>query len=134
MGVPSFIFKAQFLPIPAFGQSLLGDLGELGEPSPCSVADDLRIELDQSELRQQELLERVRELGDETTELRGVVKDLEGQLLASQTTPPRREPITDPSLPSVVKANPETAKGEWVEDLGDSGGALQREQIGRAHV
>ncbi|XP_067109305.1 FYVE and coiled-coil domain-containing protein 1 isoform X2 [Osmerus mordax] len=117
----------EFLPIPDFGQSLLGDLGELGEPSPCSVADDLRIELDQSELRQQELLERVRELGDETTELRGVVKDLEGQLLASQTTPPRREPITDPSRPSGVKANPETAKGEWVEDLGASGGAPQRE-------
>ncbi|XP_073347704.1 FYVE and coiled-coil domain-containing protein 1 [Pagrus major] len=74
----------EFLPIPDLSHSLLGDLGELGEPSPCSIAENLRIELDQSELRQQELLERVQELGKEAAELKGVVKDLQGQLLAAQ--------------------------------------------------
>uniref|UniRef100_A0A671V9R5 FYVE and coiled-coil domain autophagy adaptor 1 n=1 Tax=Sparus aurata TaxID=8175 RepID=A0A671V9R5_SPAAU len=75
---------SQFLPIPDLSHSLLGDLGELGEPSPCNIAENLRIELDQSELRQQELLERVQELGKEAAELKGVVKDLQGQLLAAQ--------------------------------------------------
>ncbi|XP_059200278.1 FYVE and coiled-coil domain-containing protein 1-like [Centropristis striata] len=77
----------EFLPIPDLSHSLLGDLGELGElgePSPCSIAENLRIELDQSELRQQELLVRVQELGKEAAELKGVVKDLEGQLSAVQ--------------------------------------------------
>ncbi|KAM4605105.1 FYVE and coiled-coil domain-containing protein 1-like [Polymixia lowei] len=74
----------EFLPISDLSHSLLGDLGELGEPSPCSIAEDLRIELDQSELRQQELLARVQVLGEEAAELKGVVKDLQGQLLAAQ--------------------------------------------------
>nr|XP_020490896.1 FYVE and coiled-coil domain-containing protein 1-like isoform X1 [Labrus bergylta]XP_020490897.1 FYVE and coiled-coil domain-containing protein 1-like isoform X1 [Labrus bergylta] len=71
----------EFLPIPDLNHSLLGELGELGEPSPCSIAENLRIELDQSELRQQELLVRVQELGKEADELKGVVKDLQGKLL-----------------------------------------------------
>lgn len=74
----------EFLPIPDLSHSLLGELGELGEPSPCSIAENLRIELDQSELRQQELLVRVEELGKEAAELKGVVKDLQGQLVATQ--------------------------------------------------
>lgn len=73
----------EFLPIPDLSHSLLGDLGELGEPS-CSIAENLRIELDQSELKQQELLVRVQELGQEAAELKGVVKGLQGQLLAAQ--------------------------------------------------
>lgn len=74
----------EFLPIPDLSHSLLGDLGELGEPSPCSIAENLRIELDQSELRQQELLTRVQELGKEASELKGVVKGLQGQLETAQ--------------------------------------------------
>ncbi|XP_047446331.1 FYVE and coiled-coil domain-containing protein 1-like isoform X2 [Mugil cephalus] len=70
----------EFLPIPDLNHSLLGDLGELGEPSSSSIAENLRVELDQSELRQQELLARVQELGKEAAELKDVVKDLQGQL------------------------------------------------------
>lgn len=69
---------------PDLSHSLLGELGELGEPSSCSTADNLRIELDQSELRQQQLQVRVQELSQEAAELKGVVKDLQGQLLAAQ--------------------------------------------------
>ncbi|XP_072219354.1 FYVE and coiled-coil domain-containing protein 1 isoform X2 [Leuresthes tenuis] len=73
----------EFLPVPDLSHSLLGELGELGEPS-CSVAENLRIELDQSELRQQELLVQVQELGKEAAELKGVVKDLQRQLSAQK--------------------------------------------------
>uniref|UniRef100_A0A8C2ZUY7 FYVE and coiled-coil domain autophagy adaptor 1 n=1 Tax=Cyclopterus lumpus TaxID=8103 RepID=A0A8C2ZUY7_CYCLU len=74
----------EFVPISDLSHSLLGELEELGEPSPCSIAENLRIELDQSELKQQELLVQVQELGKEASELKGVVKDLEGQLSAAQ--------------------------------------------------
>ncbi|XP_042353416.1 FYVE and coiled-coil domain-containing protein 1-like [Plectropomus leopardus] len=70
----------EFLPIQDLSHSVLGELGELGEPSPCSIAENLRIELDQSELRQQELLVQVQELGKEAVELKGVIKDLQGRL------------------------------------------------------
>ncbi|XP_034559818.1 FYVE and coiled-coil domain-containing protein 1-like [Notolabrus celidotus] len=74
----------EFPPFSELNPNLLGELGELGEPSPCSIAENLRIDLDQSELRQQELLVRVQELGKEADELKGVVKDLQGQLLTAQ--------------------------------------------------
>ncbi|KAM8849149.1 FYVE and coiled-coil domain-containing protein 1-like [Spinachia spinachia] len=60
-----------------------GELGELGEPSP-RIAENLRIELDQSELKRQELLLRVQDSGKEAAELRAVVADLQRQLLAAQ--------------------------------------------------
>ncbi|KAF7662082.1 hypothetical protein LDENG_00246730 [Lucifuga dentata] len=94
----------EFLPVPDLGHSLLSELGEpgeLGEPSPCSIAENLRIELDQSELRQQELLIQVQELSKEAVELKGVVKDLQGQLLAAQKT-------SGHSLSPVLKINPDT--------------------------
>ncbi|XP_061588522.1 FYVE and coiled-coil domain-containing protein 1-like isoform X2 [Cololabis saira] len=75
----------EFLPIPDLSHSLLGELGKLGEPSPSSVAENLRIELDQSELRQQELSVRVEELGKEAAELKGVIKDLQDQLSAQKS-------------------------------------------------
>lgn len=65
-------------------QSLLGDLGELGEASPCSVAESLCVELDQSELRQQELLEQVQKLNQEASELKNIVEDLQGKLSVTQ--------------------------------------------------
>uniref|UniRef100_A0AAQ5Z3D9 FYVE and coiled-coil domain containing 1b n=1 Tax=Amphiprion ocellaris TaxID=80972 RepID=A0AAQ5Z3D9_AMPOC len=76
------------LPVPDLSHSLLGELGELGEPSSSSNLDNLRIELDQSELRQQQLLLRVQKLGKEASELKGVVKDLQGQLLAQKSSNP----------------------------------------------
>uniref|UniRef100_A0A4W6BJ96 FYVE and coiled-coil domain autophagy adaptor 1 n=1 Tax=Lates calcarifer TaxID=8187 RepID=A0A4W6BJ96_LATCA len=76
----------EFLPIPDLSHSLLGELGELGEPSPCSIAENLRIELDQSELRQQELLVQVQELSKEAIELKGVVKNLQGELAAQKSS------------------------------------------------
>ncbi|KAL6103951.1 fyco1 [Pungitius sinensis] len=73
----------EFGPISDFSH---GPLGELGEPSPCSIAENLRIELDQSELQRQELVVRVQELGKEAAELKAVVEDLQSQLLAAQTS------------------------------------------------
>ncbi|KAM9719395.1 FYVE and coiled-coil domain-containing protein 1 isoform 1-T2 [Menidia menidia] len=72
----------EFLPVPDPSHSLLG---ELGEPSPCSVAENLRIELDQSELRQQELLAQIQQLGKEGAELKEVIKDLQHQLSAQKS-------------------------------------------------
>uniref|UniRef100_A0A1A8J9K4 FYVE and coiled-coil domain containing 1 n=3 Tax=Nothobranchius kuhntae TaxID=321403 RepID=A0A1A8J9K4_NOTKU len=66
--------------IPGLSQSLLSELGDSAGPSSCSVAENLRFELDQSELRQRELSARVRDLDKEAAELKGVVKDLQGQL------------------------------------------------------
>ncbi|KAF0046798.1 hypothetical protein F2P81_000431 [Scophthalmus maximus] len=75
-----------FLPAPDLSHSLLGELGELGEPSPCSIAENLRFELDQSELRQQALLVQVQELSREAAELKDVVEDLQGELGAQKLT------------------------------------------------
>lgn len=80
--VSSLSQTQEFAAIPDIGHSLLGDLGELAEP--CSLAENLRIELDQSELRQQELLTQVQELDKEAGELKSVIKDLKGQLLVAQ--------------------------------------------------
>uniref|UniRef100_A0A671VCK5 FYVE and coiled-coil domain autophagy adaptor 1 n=1 Tax=Sparus aurata TaxID=8175 RepID=A0A671VCK5_SPAAU len=108
----------EFLPIPDLSHSLLGDLGELGEPSPCNIAENLRIELDQSELRQQELLERVQELGKEAAELKGVVKDLQGQLLAAQQSS---------GLSVSAAANQETDNQESANQLQTSQEAINSE-------
>uniref|UniRef100_A0A8C1DB95 FYVE and coiled-coil domain containing 1b n=2 Tax=Cyprinus carpio TaxID=7962 RepID=A0A8C1DB95_CYPCA len=80
--VSSYSQQAQeFLPGQDFGSSQLGDLGELGELSG-SASEDLRIELDQSELKQQELQEKIQQLTSEAADLRAVVKDQQEQLLA----------------------------------------------------
>uniref|UniRef100_A0A8C2F6I8 FYVE and coiled-coil domain containing 1b n=1 Tax=Cyprinus carpio TaxID=7962 RepID=A0A8C2F6I8_CYPCA len=81
---------SQFLPGQDFGSSLLGDLGELGELS-CSASEDLRIELDQSELKQRELQEKIRQLTSEAADLKGVVKDLQEQLLAQGPNQEKKE-------------------------------------------
>lgn len=46
----------------------------------ASAVEDLRLELDQSELKQRELLDRVQQLGEEAAELGGVVVELQRQL------------------------------------------------------
>ncbi|XP_068197731.1 FYVE and coiled-coil domain-containing protein 1 isoform X2 [Antennarius striatus] len=73
----------EVLPVSDLSHSLFG---ELGEPS-CSVAENLRIELDQSELRQQELLVQVQVLGKEAAELKDVVQELQDQLLEAKKLP-----------------------------------------------
>ncbi|KAM4728586.1 FYVE and coiled-coil domain-containing protein 1 isoform 2-T4 [Anableps anableps] len=70
------------LQVPDPSHSLLGELGDLGEHSSWTITENLRIELDQSELRQQQLMVHVQELSKEAAELKGVVKDLQGQLSA----------------------------------------------------
>ncbi|KAG7257635.1 hypothetical protein CRUP_015018 [Coryphaenoides rupestris] len=80
-----------FPPNLELGHSLLGDLGELGEPSSCSTADDLRIELDQSEVRRQALLAQVQASQREAAELRGVVKNLQSQLRTRTPAEANRE-------------------------------------------
>ncbi|XP_029931218.1 FYVE and coiled-coil domain-containing protein 1 isoform X2 [Myripristis murdjan] len=110
----------EFLPIPDLGHSLLGELGELAEPSSCSIAEDLRIELDQSELRQQQLLVRVQELGKEAAELKGVVRDLQGQLLAAQKS-------SGHSLSSEPKTNLEATTQGRVNHLQTSGEEINSE-------
>uniref|UniRef100_UPI0037E74818 FYVE and coiled-coil domain-containing protein 1 n=1 Tax=Semicossyphus pulcher TaxID=241346 RepID=UPI0037E74818 len=67
---------------PDYGQGLLNDLNE--SLPVCtedgSTVEDLRLELDQSELNQRELLDKMKQLGEESAELRGVVVELQRQL------------------------------------------------------
>lgn len=60
-------------------------MNDLNESLPAcmedvSTVEDLRLELDQSELKQRELLDKWQQLGEETTELRGVIVELQRQL------------------------------------------------------
>ncbi|XP_020503248.2 FYVE and coiled-coil domain-containing protein 1 [Labrus bergylta] len=67
---------------PDYGQGLLNDLNE-SLPACAeddSTVEDLRLELDQSELNQRELLDKMKQLGEEAAELRGVVVELQRQL------------------------------------------------------
>ncbi|XP_063057074.1 FYVE and coiled-coil domain-containing protein 1 isoform X2 [Engraulis encrasicolus] len=74
----------EFLGSPEMERSGLGGLGpadsSLLDDSACSAVDELRLELDQSELREKELLGRVGQLGGEASELRAVVLELQRQL------------------------------------------------------
>ncbi|KAK2907791.1 FYVE and coiled-coil domain-containing protein 1 [Channa argus] len=72
----------EFPSSPDYGQSLLNDLNE-SLPTcteDVSTVEVLRLELDQSELRQQELLDKMQLLGEEAAELRGVAVELQRQL------------------------------------------------------
>nr|XP_019936797.1 PREDICTED: FYVE and coiled-coil domain-containing protein 1 [Paralichthys olivaceus]XP_019936798.1 PREDICTED: FYVE and coiled-coil domain-containing protein 1 [Paralichthys olivaceus] len=72
----------EFPSSPDYGQSLLNDLND-SLPTcteDVSTVEDLRLELDQSELKQRELLDKVQQLGEEGAELRGVVVELQRQL------------------------------------------------------
>ncbi|XP_056132008.1 FYVE and coiled-coil domain-containing protein 1 [Lampris incognitus] len=77
----------EFPSSPDYGRGLLSQLNEslpAGSEDVCTV-EDLRLELDQSELKQHELLDRVQQLGEEAAELRGVVVELQRQLDVSLT-------------------------------------------------
>uniref|UniRef100_A0A8C6T380 FYVE and coiled-coil domain-containing protein 1 n=1 Tax=Neogobius melanostomus TaxID=47308 RepID=A0A8C6T380_9GOBI len=64
-------------------------INSLAIPAPCSedtsTIDDLRLELDQSELKQRELLSKIHQMAEEEGDLRGVVEDLQRQLDTSLT-------------------------------------------------
>ncbi|GLD50263.1 FYVE and coiled-coil domain-containing protein 1 isoform X2, partial [Lates japonicus] len=72
----------EFPSSPDYGQGLLNDLNESlpACTEDVSTVEDLRLELDQSELKQRELLDKVQQLGEEAAELRGVVVELQRQL------------------------------------------------------
>ncbi|XP_054624065.1 FYVE and coiled-coil domain-containing protein 1-like isoform X2 [Dunckerocampus dactyliophorus] len=76
--------QAQDVPVPDL--SHLGELGGQGEVSPRSFAENLRVKLDHSELRQHKLLARVEELDKEAAQLKDVVNNLHGQLVEVQKT------------------------------------------------
>uniref|UniRef100_A0A8D3A5J2 FYVE and coiled-coil domain-containing protein 1 n=1 Tax=Scophthalmus maximus TaxID=52904 RepID=A0A8D3A5J2_SCOMX len=72
----------EFPSSPDYGQGLLNDLNE-SLPTcseDVSTVEDLRLELDQSELKQRELLGKVHQLGEEAAEFRGIVVELQRQL------------------------------------------------------
>ncbi|KAF1385786.1 hypothetical protein PFLUV_G00111390 [Perca fluviatilis] len=66
----------EFPSSPDYGHGLLNDLNE----SLPACTEDLRLELDQSELKQRELLDQVQQLAEEAAELRSVVVQLQRQL------------------------------------------------------
>lgn len=73
---------------PEFGNSFLSESAEPLSESTISPVDELRLELDQSELKQRDLVEHIQQLGSEATELREVVAELQRQLdisLAAQS-------------------------------------------------
>uniref|UniRef100_A0A8C5D618 FYVE and coiled-coil domain-containing protein 1 n=1 Tax=Gouania willdenowi TaxID=441366 RepID=A0A8C5D618_GOUWI len=77
----------ELLSSPDYSQSLLSDLND-SLPAcieDVSTVEDLRLELDQSELKQRELLCNVQQLGEEAAELRAVVVELQSQLDRSLT-------------------------------------------------
>ncbi|TTC44344.1 FYVE and coiled-coil domain-containing protein 1 [Bagarius yarrelli] len=70
--------------LPGPDSSFQADLGELGELS-LSAVDDLRVELDQSELQKQQLQEQIYLLTQEAAELKQQVSDLGVKLLAAES-------------------------------------------------
>ncbi|KAL4657172.1 FYVE and coiled-coil domain-containing protein 1-like isoform X9 [Arapaima gigas] len=75
--VSSYSQAPEFLCSPDLGPNLLKDINETAS---CNAVEDLRVELDQSELKRKELLEQVEQLSEEAAGLRSQVRDLEGQL------------------------------------------------------
>ncbi|KAL6107822.1 fyco1 [Pungitius sinensis] len=72
----------EFPSSPDYGQGLLSDLNE-SLPAcneDVSTVEGLRLELDQSELKQRELLDKVQQMGEEGAGLRDVVLQLQRQL------------------------------------------------------
>lgn len=83
-----FSQATEFLCSQEFEHSLPSESAEPLSDSAITAMDELRLELDQSELKQQELVGHVQQLGSEATELREVVAELQRQLdisLAAQS-------------------------------------------------
>uniref|UniRef100_A0A3Q3R692 FYVE-type domain-containing protein n=1 Tax=Monopterus albus TaxID=43700 RepID=A0A3Q3R692_MONAL len=60
--------------------SLASTYSQVAGIQDVNTAEHLRLELDQSELKQRELLDKVQQLGEEASELRGIVVELQRQL------------------------------------------------------
>ncbi|XP_077572875.1 FYVE and coiled-coil domain-containing protein 1 isoform X1 [Stigmatopora nigra] len=88
---------SDFLSSPDYGQGLLNDLNDSLPPcnEDVSNVEDLRLELDRSDLKQQELLNKVQELSGEAEELRGVVVTLQRQLDLSLTAQEEQRGLQD---------------------------------------
>ena len=111
----------EFPPNLEMGHSLLGDLGELGEPS-SSAADALRLELNRSELRQQALLAQVQASDREAVELRALVENLRGQL-AERRRGSERAPSSEPNATPEESTQENASYLQLTSNAGDS--ALQ---------
>lgn len=103
----------EFLPCPDLGTSFQADLGELGELS-CSAVDDLRVELDQSELQKQQLQEQVHQLTDEATELKKEVADLRVKLLAAESA--NQKPCREKAGKGTKESSNQEAEAEKLEE------------------
>uniref|UniRef100_A0A8C5FQM4 FYVE and coiled-coil domain-containing protein 1-like n=1 Tax=Gadus morhua TaxID=8049 RepID=A0A8C5FQM4_GADMO len=110
-----------------YAHVLLGDLGELGEPS-SSAADALRLELNRSELRQQALLAQVQASDREAVELRALVENLRGQL-AERRRGSERAPSSEPN------ATPEESTQEnasYLQLTSNAGNSALQERLSTA--
>ncbi|XP_051930680.1 FYVE and coiled-coil domain-containing protein 1 isoform X1 [Hippocampus zosterae] len=78
---------SELLSSPDYGHGLLNDLNDSLPPysKDVSTVEDLRLELDRSDLRQQELLDKIKQLSAEAEEFKGVVVELQKQLDISLT-------------------------------------------------
>ncbi|KAM9796833.1 FYVE and coiled-coil domain-containing protein 1 isoform 1-T2 [Syngnathus typhle] len=78
---------SELLSSPDYGQGLLNDLNDSlpACSEDVSTVEELRLELDRSDLKQQELLNKMQQLSAEAEELRGVVVELQRQLDTSLT-------------------------------------------------
>lgn len=67
---------------PDYGHGLLNDLND-SLPAcmeDSSTVENLRLELDQSELKQRDLLDKLQQFGEESAEMKGVIEELQRQL------------------------------------------------------
>ncbi|KAJ7993202.1 hypothetical protein DPEC_G00270000 [Dallia pectoralis] len=77
---------------PDYGPGMLSELDEsLPSGVDVSMSDELRLELDRSELKQRELLDKVHQMGEEGAELRCVVVELQRQLDVSLTAQEKQQ-------------------------------------------
>ncbi|XP_070764455.1 FYVE and coiled-coil domain-containing protein 1 [Enoplosus armatus] len=117
----------EFPSSPDYGQGLLNDLNESLPvcTEDVSTVEDLRLELDQSELKHRELLDKVQQLGEEAAELRGVVVELQRQLDVSLSAQEKQQ-----GLQGELKAvqGREEALSREVEELRTGERAREAEQ------
>uniref|UniRef100_A0A669EB14 FYVE and coiled-coil domain-containing protein 1 n=1 Tax=Oreochromis niloticus TaxID=8128 RepID=A0A669EB14_ORENI len=119
---------SEFLSSPDYGQGLLNDLNE-SLPAcreDVSEVEELRLELDRSELKHRELLDKMQQLGEESEELRGVVVDLQRQLDASLTLNEQQKGLQE-NFQALQQR--ETALSREVEALRTGEQAKEAEQL-----
>lgn len=102
----------EFLPGPDLSTSYQADLGELGELS-CSAVDDLRVELDQSELQKHQLQKQVHLLTDEAAGLKQEIADLRVKLLAAESA--NQKPCKEQAGEAAKESSNRGAEAEKLE-------------------